>query len=76
MLVLFSGCGDEIPSFDPINGQTIIDEVECEQDAVTCPGTPLPQIALEDFQPQSPNFGELSSLEAFKGKPILLALLA
>ena len=71
-----SGCTEDVPSFDPANGQSILDAAACGEEPTTCPGTQLPAVELENFQPQAPDFGELVSLDSYRGKPLVIALLA
>jgi hypothetical protein len=76
LITLCSGCADPEPSYDPINGQAILDGALCSDHPSTCPGAEAPEFSLEDFQPQSLDFGKSYGLEAFRGKPTLVALLA
>ena len=48
--------------------------VPCE--GINCPGAQAPQWQIEDFQPQSPWFGEVYGLDKFKGKVTVMVLLA
>jgi len=45
-------------------------------DGAVAPSDPSLAWALEDFQPRSCGFGQTYGLEAFRGKPIIVALLA
>jgi len=77
LLTLFgAGCADPEPSYDPINGQALMAGAACSDHPSTCPGAAAPEFSLEDFQPQSLDFGKRYGLEAFRGKPTLVALLA
>ena len=53
-----------------------ISEADASGDCPTCEGSPFPSWSLLDFQPASEKFGESYGLEAFKGRVIVLALLA
>ena len=49
----------------------------CDGDAaVNEPGAAAPSFALQDFQPQSPRFGESYGIEAFRGSVLLMPLFA
>jgi len=55
------------------------EEVSAEdisEDCPKCEGADYPEWSLLDFQPASPGFGNYYGLEAFKGRVIVLALLA
>jgi len=51
-------------------------DVDASGDCPTCEGAPFPSWTLLDFQPASDKFGESYGLEAFKGRVVVLALLA
>ena len=76
LTILCAGCADPEPSYDPINGQALMDGAACSDHPSTCPGAEAPEFSLEDVQPQSIDFGKSYGLEAFRGKPTLVALLA
>ena len=71
-----TGCAEDASSFNPANGQAIMAQATCGEQPQTCPGTPLPAVELEEFQPQSPNVGTPVNLTSFQGRPLLVALLA
>ena len=47
------------------------DELEANE-----PGAPAPDFRLEDFQPESPRFGETYGMEEFRGSVLLMPLFA
>ena len=79
-----AACGDsstdpnpEPLPLDPANGQTILDAATCDEEKpATCAGSEQPEFSLEDFQPESPYFGESYGLEQFEGKVTYVSLWA
>ena len=72
-------CGSEVDTLvpNPENGQAIISAATCSEDKPnTCAGADQPTFSLEDFQPDSPYFGESYGLEKFHGKVTFVALWA
>ena len=62
---------------DPENGQAILSGATCDEEKPnTCVGAEQPAFALEDFQPDSPYFGESYGLEKFRGKVTYVSLWA
>ena len=57
-------------------GDKILANVECSRGPVTCPGAAWPSFEATDFQPKSDRNGTTYGLDVFKGKVVVVALLA
>ncbi len=77
------GFGEDAgPSVDPVTsklittGQGHLASAACTRGPPTCPGATWPTFAAPDFQPASALHGESHGLEVFKGRLIIVAMLA
>ena len=60
---------------DPIeDGGEDVTEDPCEEEGPTCKGSVWPEWDLEDFQPNSPRFGESYGLNTFEGTVTVMSL--
>lgn len=57
-------------------GKANLATAACTAGPRTCPGATWPSFKAPDFQPQSPLNGTEHGLEAFKGRIIIVAMLA
>ncbi len=80
LVFILSACGGESTESIPLsteNGQTILTSTSCDEEKpATCAGAEQPAFLLEDFQPESPYFGESYGLDRFHGKVTYVSLWA
>jgi len=57
-------------------GKDHLAQAACSRGPPTCPGATWPDFSAENFQPASSLNGKAHGLEAFKGKIIIVAMLA
>jgi hypothetical protein len=70
-------CADEIRPPDAEFGKSLIAGVACSSAGEpTCAGELTPEFSLRDFQPESPTFETKQTLEDYRGKTTVVALLA
>ena len=68
--------GDTVEGKLIAKGKTNLATAACTAGPMTCPGATWPSFKAPDFQPQSPLNGSEHGLEAFKGRIIIVAMLA
>ncbi len=72
----------EVEDIDPeiarlrVIGDKILANAKCHRGPVTCPGAAWPPFEAADFQPKSARNGTTYGLDVFKGKVVVVALLA
>ena len=77
LTLALGACADAETPPDSAHGSELLASATCsETDHPTCPETPLPDVTLFDFQPQSPSFEKHTELVSFAGKPTVVTLLA